>query len=238
MHDECTYALIGTEKQMQVHKRTWLECFQRWGVYEIQLSPAEWNKHEESRYLQCNLSERWADFFPFLSGFHSYTMSSPLSILHALQRWAHISPWEIDNMNPITSDKASSRKSSHPKKLIIDTSKNIALQPFLTVKLHSTLHFHKATVQIHLHCLSGPGLTGNDRSRSPGSITDEFYGINPFWSYCESTIHDLALLLQHILKALHPVCFNVLANCLLLLFVMIKFEKAALQKKITKNKHQ
>lgn len=87
----------------------------------------------------------WKDgliFFPFLSGFHSYTMSSPLSILHALQRWAHISPWEIDNMNPITSDKASSRKSSHPKKLIIDTSKNITLHPFSTLKLHQFPQSH------------------------------------------------------------------------------------------------
>lgn len=82
--------------------------------------------------------QRWTDliFLPS-SDFHSNTMSSLLSILHetpALQRWARISLWEIHNMNPITSDKASSRKSSHPKKLITDTSKNTGLQLFLTLK--------------------------------------------------------------------------------------------------------
>lgn len=42
----------------------------------------------------------------------------------ALQGWAQISLWDTHNMNPITSDKASSWQSSHPKKLIKDTSKN------------------------------------------------------------------------------------------------------------------
>lgn len=49
--------------------------------------------------------------------------------LFALQRWAHVSLWERDDMNPISSDKASSSKSSHPKKLITDTSKNVEPPP-------------------------------------------------------------------------------------------------------------
>lgn len=176
--------------------------------------------------------ERWTDsegfdFFPSSLDFtvtrchlhYQYCMS-----LLALQRWAHISPREIDNMNPITSDKASSRKSSHPKKLIIDTLQNIELQPFLTLKLHQ---FPQT------HCSNTSSLSfrfrvkSNYRSRSPDLITDELYGIKPFWCYWESTICDLAFLLHHILKALHTVCFNVWANCFLLLFFMTKFEKAA-----------
>lgn len=45
--------------------------------------------------------------------------------LLVLQWWPHISPWEIADKNLITSDKASSRQSSHLKKLITDSSKNI-----------------------------------------------------------------------------------------------------------------
>lgn len=75
-----------------------------------------------------------------MAGFHSNTMSRLLSILHeaprALLRWAPVSLREIDNMNPITSDKACSRKSSHPKKAHYRHLEEYGAAAIFTLKIH------------------------------------------------------------------------------------------------------
>lgn len=105
--------------------------------------------------------------------------------LFALQRWAHVSLWEIDNMNPISSDKASSRKSSHPKKLITDTSKNVEPppRPSLTLKQQQLSHTLSSN-----ECQTSS--RSNYQSNRWRLITGQLYSIKVFIS--ETTSHTEA----------------------------------------------
>lgn len=116
--------------QSQVCKYTWLKCFQLLRhVHETQLSSCMIKRTWRENPFKQSVARCWTDvergvWFGF-SQRDDIISNIEYNTGHlALQRWACTSLWEMDDMNPMTSENPVTQKSSE----------NTAIKPFLKPK--------------------------------------------------------------------------------------------------------